>query len=82
MGGGIKINVIGKTESSAYIDMTLETLERFGVGVMYNDGNYSEFYIEVAKFVQAYRTIVTNPNEFLTEIHAPTIDEKNEKLMN
>ena len=34
----------------------------------------SEFYIEVAKFVQAYRTIVTNPNEFLTEIHAPTID--------
>lgn len=40
----------------------------------------SEFYIEVAKFVQAYRTIVTNPNEFLTEIHAPTIDEKTEKL--
>lgn len=40
----------------------------------------SEFYIEVAKFVQAYRTIVTNPNEFLTEIQAPTIDEKNEKL--
>ena len=40
----------------------------------------SEFYIEVAKFVQAYRTIVTNPNEFLTEIHAPTIDEKHDKL--
>ena len=40
----------------------------------------SEFYIEVAKFVQAYRTIITNPNEFLTEIHAPTIDEKTEKL--
>ena len=40
----------------------------------------SEFYIEVAKFVQAYRTIVTNPNEFLTEIQAPTIDEKNQKL--
>ena len=40
----------------------------------------SEFYIEVAKFVQAYRTIVTNPNEFLAEINAPTIDEKTEKL--
>ena len=32
--------------STPYIDMTLETLERFGVEVMYNDGDYSQFYIE------------------------------------
>ena len=40
----------------------------------------SEFYIEVAKFVQAYTTIVNNPNEFLTEIHEPTIDESSDRL--
>lgn len=32
--------------STPYIDMTLETLDRFGVEVMYNDGDYTEFYIE------------------------------------
>ena len=32
--------------STPYIDMTLETLERFGVEVMHNDGDYTEFYIE------------------------------------
>jgi 3-phosphoshikimate 1-carboxyvinyltransferase len=32
--------------STPYIDMTLETLERFGVEVMYNEGDYTEFYIE------------------------------------
>lgn len=32
--------------STPYIDMTLETLERFGVEVMHNEGDYSEFYIE------------------------------------
>ncbi len=40
----------------------------------------SEFYIEVAKFVQAYTTIVTNPNEFLKEINMQLIDEKKDKL--
>lgn len=32
--------------STPYIDMTLETLERFGVEVMHNEGDYSEFYVE------------------------------------
>ncbi|MBQ8493134.1 MAG: 3-phosphoshikimate 1-carboxyvinyltransferase [Alistipes sp.] len=32
--------------STPYIDMTLETLERFGIDVMYNEGDYSQFYIE------------------------------------
>lgn len=32
--------------STPYIDMTLETLERFGVEVMYQEGNYTEFYVE------------------------------------
>lgn len=40
----------------------------------------SGFYIEVAKFVQAYTTIVSNPNEFLAEIKEQSIDEKKEKL--
>ncbi len=40
----------------------------------------SEFYIEIAKFVQAYTTIVAHPNEFLAEIKEPEIDEKNDKL--
>lgn len=33
MGGGIKINIIGETESSAYIDMTVQALSLFGVKV-------------------------------------------------
>ncbi len=32
--------------STPYIDMTLDTLERFGVEVMHNEGDYTEFYIE------------------------------------
>lgn len=40
----------------------------------------SEFYIEIAKFVQAYTTIVAYPNEFLAEVKEPQIDEKNDKL--
>ncbi len=32
--------------STPYIDMTLDTLKRFGVEVLYHDGDYSEFYIE------------------------------------
>lgn len=32
--------------STPYIDMTLATIKRFGVEVMYNDGDYTEFYIE------------------------------------
>ncbi|MBQ8451892.1 MAG: hypothetical protein IJ538_03870 [Clostridia bacterium] len=40
----------------------------------------SDFYIEVAKFVQAYRTIVANPNEFLKEVNIPPINEKTQVL--
>ena len=36
----------------------------------------SEFYIELAKFVQAYTVIIGNPNEFLAEVGEPSIDEK------
>lgn len=32
--------------STPYIDMTLKTLERFGINVMYNEGDYTQFYIE------------------------------------
>ena len=32
--------------SIPYIDMTIETLERFGVEVMYNEGDYTQFYVE------------------------------------
>lgn len=39
--------------STPYIDMTLETLERFGVEVMYNEGDYSQFYIEGGQQYQA-----------------------------
>ena len=39
----------------------------------------SEFYIEVAKFVQAYTMILHKPNEFLSEIGEKTIAD-NEKL--
>ena len=40
----------------------------------------SKFYIEIAKFVQAYTTIVKNPNEFLAEINEPFLDSKKEHL--
>lgn len=40
----------------------------------------AEFYIDIAIFVQAYNIIVKNPNEFLTEIGEPTINEKKEKI--
>jgi len=40
----------------------------------------SAFYIEIAKFVQAYTTIVKNPNEFLQEINQPHIDKKTQHL--
>lgn len=40
----------------------------------------SSFYIEIAKFVQAYTTIVKNPNEFLTEVNEPVIDVKKQTL--
>ena len=40
MGGGVKINIIGKTESSAYIDMTLDALADFGVRVESVEGGY------------------------------------------
>ena len=36
----------------------------------------SEFYIELAKFVQAYTLIINNPNEFLAEVGEASIDEK------
>lgn len=39
--------------STPYIDMTLETLERFGVEVMYHEGDYSQFYIEGGQEYQA-----------------------------
>lgn len=39
--------------STPYIDMTLETLERFGVEVMYNEGDYTQFYIEGGQHYQA-----------------------------
>lgn len=40
----------------------------------------SEFYIEVAKFVQAYTVIISNPNDFLQEIGEPQINIDNDKL--
>ena len=38
--------------STPYIDMTLETIERFGVEVMYNEGDYTQFYIETGQQYQ------------------------------
>lgn len=32
--------------STPYIDMTLDTLKRFGVEVLYHEGDYTQFYIE------------------------------------
>ena len=40
----------------------------------------SEFYIELAKFVQAYTLIINNPNEFLAEVGESSIDEKNGRV--
>lgn len=40
MGGGIKINIIGKTESSAYIDMTLDALSLFEVKIRQLEGGF------------------------------------------
>ena len=40
----------------------------------------SQFYIEVAKFVQAYTVILENPNEFLREIGEREIDDTKDKL--
>ena len=40
----------------------------------------SRFYIELAKFVQAYTTIVKNPNEFLVEVGELEIDVKKHHL--
>lgn len=40
----------------------------------------SRFYIELAKFVQAYTTIVKNPNEFLVEVGEIEIDPKKQHL--
>lgn len=40
--------------STPYIDMTLETIERFGVEIMYHEGDYSEFYVEGR---QQYRAV-------------------------
>lgn len=39
--------------STPYIDMTLKTLERFGINVMYNEGDYTQFYIESGQEYQA-----------------------------
>ncbi|MBQ4126693.1 MAG: 3-phosphoshikimate 1-carboxyvinyltransferase [Alistipes sp.] len=32
--------------STPYIDMTIDTAQRFGVEIMHNEGDYSEFFIE------------------------------------
>ena len=40
--------------STPYLDMTLETIERFGVEIMYHEGDYSEFYVEGG---QQYRPV-------------------------
>jgi hypothetical protein len=50
--------------------------ERVGASMVKN----SAFYIEVAKFVQAYTTIINNPNEFLREVGLPLIDEEKDML--
>jgi len=40
----------------------------------------SQVYIEVAKFVKAYTTILANPNQFLKGIGEPEINEEIDKL--
>ena len=39
--------------STPYLDMTLDTLKRFGIEVMYHEGDYSEFYIEGGQSYEA-----------------------------
>ena len=39
--------------STPYIDMTLDTLKRFGIEVMYHEGDYSEFCIEGGQHYEA-----------------------------
>lgn len=39
--------------STPYLDMTLDTLKRFGIEVMYHDGDYSEFYVEGGQHYEA-----------------------------
>lgn len=38
--------------SIPYIDMTLDTIERFGVNIMYNEGDYTQFYVEAGQEYQ------------------------------
>ena len=38
--------------STPYIDMTLDTLKRFGVEVLYHEGDYTQFYIEAGQRYQ------------------------------
>lgn len=52
------------------------TTERRASLIVKNSG----FYIEIAKFVQAYTTIVKNPNEFLSEVGEPLINDKKQHL--
>ena len=40
----------------------------------------SEFYIEIAMFVQAYTVIINNPNVFLNEVGEKNINENQEKI--
>ena len=35
--------------STPYQNMTIDTIERFGVNVMYNEGDYTQFYIEAGQ---------------------------------
>ena len=39
--------------STPYIDMTIDTARRFGVDIMHNEGDYSEFFIEGRQRYQA-----------------------------
>lgn len=43
------IEVKGTTVSTPYLNMTIDTIERFGVNVMYNEGDYTQFYIEAGQ---------------------------------
>ncbi|MBO4993614.1 MAG: 3-phosphoshikimate 1-carboxyvinyltransferase, partial [Alistipes sp.] len=37
---------VTKAVSTPYIDMTIDTARRFGVEIMHNEGDYTEFFIE------------------------------------
>ncbi len=50
--------------------------DRVGASMVKN----SAFYVEVAKFVQAYTTILSNPNVFLKEVGENEIDEQTGRL--